>query len=262
MLVLTYHHVSYIYKNLSRKMMGKHMGKDKYQLANRTVDALIKLPIVHVDRKSFLKSQLKGSKELSGILKDGPQTYYSADELREMADKLIKENVSKATTGSIAAVLPNNPLFMMGTGTFDVMQYFSLALRMAQQMAYLFGEDELFTEGTHLNEAERMRLFGLLGAMLGVSGAASLIYVGSQKMAGPIGTKIAGKAAVETLRHPMLKKIGIMVGHRISHQTLGQTITKSVPLVGGVTSGVITYTTFKPMGARLADLLADYLRLQ
>jgi len=160
------------------------------------------------------------------------------------------------------AGLPSNPLIMLGTGAADIAQYFGLALRMAQQLAYLFGEDDLFNPKSHLNEVERGRLLGLLGGMFGVSGAASLIYLGSQKMAEPLGTKIAGKAMLEGVKHPMMKKVGSSVGHRISHQTLGQTVTKAVPLVGGVTSGVITYVTFKPMGQRLANLLADNLATQ
>ncbi|WP_270622061.1 hypothetical protein [Weissella viridescens] len=238
------------------------MPKDKYSLANRTIEGLVKLPMVRVNRKNFLKTQFKDDENLKGIIKNGPQAYYSANELRDMADVLIKDNVTKAASASVLAGLPSNPLIMLGTGAADIAQYFGLALRMAQQLAYLFGEDDLFNPKSHLNEVERGRLLGLLGGMFGVSGATSLIYLGSQKMAEPLGTKIAGKAMLEGVKHPMMKKVGSSVGHRISHQTLGQTVTKAVPLVGGVTSGVITYVTFKPMGQRLANLLADNLATQ
>ncbi|MBM7616553.1 hypothetical protein JOC36_000086 [Weissella uvarum] len=236
--------------------------KDKYVLANQTIAALVKIPTVQVDRKNFLKDQFKGDPNLKRILAEGPQAVYSADELRDMANDIIKDNVGKAATTSILAGLPSNPLIMLGTGAADVAQFFGLSLRMAQQLAYLFGSDELFSAKSKLTDAEEERLLALLGAMFGVSGAAAVLFVGSKRIAEPIGTKLAGKAAMKAVGHPVIKKIGHAVGSRIFHQSLGQTLTKSVPVIGAVSSGALTYVTFKPMGARLADLLAENLKEQ
>jgi len=38
-----------------------------------------------------------------------------------------------------------------------------------------------------------------------------------------------------------------------------KTITKAVPLIGGVVSGGLTYVTFRPMGHRLADTFVKNL---
>ena len=50
-----------------------------------------------------------------------------------------------------------------------------------------------------------------------------------------------------------------MIGMKITKKTVEKTITKAVPVVGGVVSGGLTYVTFRPMGHRLADTLVKNL---
>ena len=54
--------------------------------------------------------------------------------------------------------------------------------------------------------------------------------------------------------------MGALIGQKITKKTVEKTITKAVPVVGGVVSGGLTYATFRPMGRRLADTLAQGLR--
>ncbi|HEY1133997.1 MAG TPA: hypothetical protein VGE77_05415 [Nocardioides sp.] len=56
-----------------------------------------------------------------------------------------------------------------------------------------------------------------------------------------------------------MKKVGALIGKQITRKTVEKTITKSVPIVGGVVSGGLTYITFRPMGGRLADALMKNL---
>jgi hypothetical protein len=58
-----------------------------------------------------------------------------------------------------------------------------------------------------------------------------------------------------TMWHPAVEKVAMLVGKKITQQTVDDTISKVVPLVGGLVSGGLTYLTYKPMGARFADLL-------
>ncbi len=50
-----------------------------------------------------------------------------------------------------------------------------------------------------------------------------------------------------------------MVGKQITKKIVEKTISKAVPMVGGVVSGGLTYVTFRPMGNRLANVLAANL---
>ena len=47
---------------------------------------------------------------------------------------------------SFASGLPSNIAVMVAIGSADVAQYFGFAINMAQKIAYLFGEDDLFNE--------------------------------------------------------------------------------------------------------------------
>ena len=69
----------------------------------------------------------------------------------------------KTSLISFAAGLPGNPFTAVAAGTADIAQYFGFALNLSQQIAYLFGEDELFVgEGKEISEEVQIRLIAYL----------------------------------------------------------------------------------------------------
>ena len=148
---------------------------------------------------------------------------------------------------------------MVATGSADVAQYFGFAINMAQKIAYLFGEDDLFNEHNNLSDEATVKIIGYLGAMFGVSGATSIIAKTSTIAGKNIGKKVAAQALTKTTWYPIVKRVGAIIGQKITKKTVEKTITKAVPVIGGVVSGGITYLTFKPLGNRLADVLANNL---
>jgi hypothetical protein len=58
----------------------------------------------------------------------------------------------------------------------------------------------------------------------------------------------------------MVKKVGAIIGQKITKKTVEKTITKAVPVLGGVVSGGLTFVTFRPMGHRLSETFARGLR--
>lgn len=65
---------------------------------------------------------------------------------------------------------------MVALGGADVAQYFGFAINLAQRLAYLFGEDDLFTGGSSdMPEEAKMRIIAYLGVMFGAAGAAQLV---------------------------------------------------------------------------------------
>jgi hypothetical protein len=151
--------------------------------------------------------------------------------------------------------LPANPVVVLAAGGAGLVQYFGFAIDLAQQNAYLFGEDDLFDGGGDLSEAAQVRVIAYLGAMFGAAGAAHLVAQTSEAAGANLGTKVAGQALTKTAWYPMVKEVGALVGQKVTKKTVEKTITKAVPLVGGVVSGALTWATFRPMGGRLADAL-------
>ena len=138
-------------------------------------------------------------------------------------------------------------------------QYFGFAINLAQKIAYLFGEDDLFTDESELNEGAKVRVLAYLGVMLGASGSAMLVGKLAREVGKNMGKKITQQALTKTTWYPLLKKIGAMVGKRVVKESVGKAVAKVVPVVGGAISGAITYATFRPMGGRLADVLVRNL---
>lgn len=236
-------------------------SQDKfYATTLQTIGAVAKLPVVRVDREAFLRKHFSNSPHLDVIIKSGPQTVYSTDSLRQKADSIIKSSAAKSSVVSFATGLPGNPVVMVAAGGADVVQYFGFAINLAQQIAYLFGEDELFDGGAgRLSEAAQIRVIAYLGAMFGAAGAAGLLSNTSKIAGANLGKKVAAQALTKTAWYPLVKKVGAVIGMKITKKTVEKTITKAVPVVGGVVSGGLTYVTFRPMGHRLADALVKNL---
>lgn len=160
---------------------------------------------------------------------------------------------------SFATGLPGNPVVMVAAGGADVAQYFGFAINLAQQLAYLFGEDDLFDDGGQLSEAAQIRVIAYLGTMFGAAGAAALVSQTSKLAGANLGKKVAAQALTKTAWYPLVKKVGALVGKQVTKNSVEKTITKAVPVAGGVISGGLTFMTFRPMGNRLADTLAANL---
>lgn len=239
--------------------MGDESQDKLYATTLQTIGAVAKLPIVRVDREDFLRKQFAGDQHLDVILRDGPTTVYTAESLRRKADSIIKNSTAKTSAASFATGLPSNPVVMVAAGGADVAQYFGFAINLAQQVAYLFGEDELFDGGGELSDAAQMRVIAYLGAMLGAAGAAGLVVQTSKQAGAAMGKKVAAQALTKTTWYPLVKKVGALVGQKITKKTVEKAIVKAVPVLGGVVSGGLTYVTFRPMGNRLADVLMKNL---
>ena len=224
-----------------------------YDIALNLIGTVAKTPLVKVDREQFLRQQFANSPYLKQILLQGPQSVYKPKVLEKKARAIVRSNTNKTSAVSFATGLPANPFVMVPAAGADVAQYFGFALHMAQQIAYLFGEDELFTNGGELTEEAKVRVIAYLGVMFGAAGASSLITQTSKVVGQNVGKKVAGQALTKTTWYPLVKKIGALLGQKITKKTVEKTISKAVPLLGGVVSGGLTFATFRSMGFRLTD---------
>lgn len=241
--------------------MPQQTQDDLYAKTIQTIGVVAKLPVVRVERETFLRKEFAGSPHLEQILANGPQSVHSVEALQKKAKAVIRESTLKASGVAFASGIPANPALMLPAGAADLASYFAFALNLAQKIAFIFGEDEIFDGGSdQLTESAKVRIIGYLGVMMGASGAAALVGQVSKKAGADLGKKVASKALTKTAWYPILKKVGAAVGQEITKKTVQKTITKAVPVVGGLVSGGITFVTFRPMGYRLADTFAKGLR--
>lgn len=234
--------------------MAEQNQEQLYAVVLQTLTAASQLPMVKVNREEFLKTRFKDSPHLDKILADGPTAVFSLKALRKEADKIITDMTTKTTLLSFAAGLPGNPFTAVAAGTADIVQYFGFALNLSQQIAYLFGEDELFVgAGKEISEETQIRVIAYIGVMFGAGGAAVLLNKVSKTVGANIGKKVAAQALMKTTWYPLVKKVAAVIGVKITKKTVEKTIANAVPILGGLISGGLTYFTFQPMGGQLAD---------
>ncbi|MFT8703721.1 MAG: hypothetical protein ABF755_03025 [Oenococcus oeni] len=64
----------------------------------------------------------------------------------------------------------------------------------------------------------------------------------------------------KTAWYPLLKKIGTAIGLQVTKKTASSLVTKTVPIIGGIASGGLTFLTFRSMGKKLIKVFSDTLR--
>lgn len=222
----------------------------------------LKIPGVKVDRKEFLVKtygNVLSSDQISILLDKGPlEAGISADKINRMAKSLIDKRTFQSSGTSFAAGLPGG-WAMAATIPADTLQFFGVALRLSQELAYLFGYNDFWNDEELDLERVRSELILFLGVMFGVGGAASTLKVVSSKIAQQALKKLPQKALTKTLIYPIVKKIATIIGIKMTKDTFAKGVSKVIPVVGGVVSGGLTYTSMKKMGKRLRNTMYDSL---
>ena len=221
------------------------------------IGMVIQIPGVRVNRPDFLKEQFKdASPELmESILKDGPvKAGYSRKELYKIASRLVYRKTVMSTGASFLAGMPGG-LFMAATIPADMAQFYGVALGLAQEIAYLYGAEDLWSGDVLDEEKVTNQLILYCGVMMGAGGAAQAVRVMSSRLAQQIVKRLPQQALTKTVYYPIVKSLAKAFGVRMTKGVFAKGVSKAVPIIGGVVSGGITYATLKPMGMRLVDTL-------
>ena len=144
---------------------------------------------------------------------------------------------------------------MAATIPADMLQYYAVALGLAQELAYLYGEGDLWSGNVPDTEKVTNQLILYCGVMLGASGAAQTVRVLSSSLAKQALKKLPQKALTKTFYYPIVKSIAKFFSVKMTKDVFAKGVSKALPIVGGVVSGGITFATLRPMGKRLADVL-------
>lgn len=221
------------------------------------ISAAIKIPGVKVNRSDFLRDQFKKASPqmMETILEKGPiAAGCSRSELKRMAQKIVKIRTSISTGTSFLAGIPGG-IAMAATIPADLIQFYAISLRMAQELVYLYGEEDIWCDGAPDPDKVTNQLILYCGVMLGASGAAQAVRVMSSALAKQAAKKIPQMTLMKTWYYPIVKSILKFFGVSVTKASFGKVISKVVPVVGGVVSGSITFASMYPMGSRLSKTL-------
>ncbi|MED4402090.1 bacteriochlorophyll 4-vinyl reductase [Metabacillus fastidiosus] len=226
------------------------------------VSNALKIPGVKVNRKEFLIKMFGNdinSDKVAILIEKGPLVAgIDCDKINRMARSLIEKRTLQSSGASFAAGLPGG-LAMAATIPADTIQFFGVALRLAQELAYMFGYKDLWEDNELDMEQVRGELILFLGVMFGVGGSASALKMLSSKIADQALKKIPQKALTKTFYYPIIKKIASLIGIKLTKDSFAKGISKVIPVIGGAISGGLTYTSMKKMGNRLRITMYETL---
>lgn len=233
-------------------------SKETKNLSLTTVIAeAIKIPGIRVNREAFLREHF-GKQDLipiEVILEKGPaDAGFTQEDLLAQAKKIVWERTMFSTIASFLAGLPGG-WAMAATIPADILQFYSVALRMAQELMYLYGEKDLWSDGVPDEEAIRNQLLLYCGVMFGVHASASAVRLMSAALAKQALKKIPQKALTKTFYYPLIKAIAKAFDAKMTKGIFAKGISKAIPIVGGVVSGGLTLVSMRPMGMRLVNTL-------
>ncbi|WP_342562306.1 SHOCT domain-containing protein [Paenibacillus sp. FSL R7-0345] len=237
---------------------------DNQNLTNNSFELVLvnalKIPGVKVNRKEFLAHALADKvsiTQLNEAIDKGPvEAGISLDILNKIAKSHIEKRTLQSSGASFAAGLPGG-LAMAATIPADTLQFFGVALRLAQELAYLFGHKDMWHNQKIDIERVKGELTLFLGVMFGVGGSASALKILSAKLSQQMLKKLPQQALTKTIYYPIIKKIAAFIGVSLTKKTFAQGLSKAIPVLGGVISGGLTYASMKPMGNRLRQALMD-----
>lgn len=218
----------------------------------------IQVPGVKVDRSKFLAEEFNGYCEsIDELIKKGPiEIGMDQKTLDSIANKLIFKRTSQSSIASFVSGLPGG-LAMAATIPADVLQFFAMALKLAQELSYIYGASDIWQDGTVDDEKVRNQLILYCGVMFGVSGAVSGLRVLSTQIARTTMKRLPQKALTKTFWYPILKKISSQIGVKMTKTTFANGVSKVVPVVGGVISGGLNFASMMPSAKRLKNVLEE-----
>lgn len=233
------------------------MGNNKF---DAILEKVMKIRGVKINRENFLNRELSNyfSEDIvKKAVQDNPAIAgIEVAEINKIADKVIAYEIRQSTFISTIIGIPGG-IAVAGTIAIDITQYLGHIIRITQKLAYLYGWKDMFDENEELSKDTIERMTLLMGVMFGVDLADNAVVKLAQSAALNIEKKILQKALTRSAVYPIIKKAASILGIRISQQSFSIGVSKSIPYIGGIISGIVTYITMKPLALNLQEALSE-----
>ena len=127
--------------------MSEQTKIEKEVALENVITSAVQIPGVKVNRNKFLSETFASENVvIQDILDYGPiEAGISQEKLSKLASKLILTRTGTSSIASFVAGIPGG-LAMAATIPADVLQFFGMSLRLAQELSYLYGEQDLWQD--------------------------------------------------------------------------------------------------------------------
>ena len=218
------------------------------------IQQITRIPYVRIDRVEFLRKELiKYYPERIvnlAIAKNPAYAGIEQDKINGIAKQVINFETNKVSAISFAAGMPGG-FAMAVTVPADITQYFCSIIRVMQKLAYLYGFEEFEFNESEVSDDTLNQVMIFLGVMYGVQGANAGVKLIAQTVSQKIAKTLANKALTKGAIYPIVKKISLTVGFSMTKPLFATGVSRTVPVIGGVVTGGLTYATFKPLSYNL-----------
>lgn len=242
--------------------MLAEQDREAEQFAIAFLKKVIRLRGVRIDRAQFLRAELHrrgvGSAAIARAVNENPAVAgISPTMLDKIARSVIEFETAKSTALSFTAGLPGG-FAMIGTVPADITQFYVHAFRVMQKLAYIYGWQSFLDDLDDLDDESLGILAAFLGIMMGVGGASVSVGLFAAQVARPaVQKKIASVALTKTAWYVPMKQTLRIIGVQVTKQSFAKTVSKVVPVVGGVVSGGLTFVTLRIQSKRLMEHLRE-----
>lgn len=235
--------------------------KDK-MLCNVDFENMLKssaeMPLVKIDRADFLKAELQkyySDDIVQDAINNNPAyAGIPVEKINKIANASINIETMKLTSLSFSGGISektteeNTPV--------ELSHYFAHVLRIIQKLVYLYGWQDIFDENGCIDDETTKLLTIFTGIMFGVNEANSAITKISNSLAEKATERSSRKALTKGKIYSLAENVVPLLGCNITKKLFAKGVSKTIPIVGGIVSGGITFATYKPMALKLKKHLA------
>ncbi|MBR5468813.1 MAG: hypothetical protein IKU80_06230 [Firmicutes bacterium] len=222
----------------------------------------LKVPEICVDRAEFLKKEL-GKKYPENVVQDAIENNpfhagISKKEIDKLADEVIEYEKYFVSRISAEVTAPAG-IASVSTIPADMTLYYGYVLRASQKLMYLYGFPAIDTEEKDESfDKETMNILTIcMGVMYNIAGADKALKAMAKAVADGVEKQVLREAITKGVIYPVVKAIAEWLNIKLTKEVFTGVNKKSVPVVGGVLGGSVTYVSFKPCCDELKDCLQN-----
>ena len=170
------------------------------------------MPTVKINRATFLRKELKKyvpDDVITEAIRINPaKAGISKNLINKISMTVINYETAKVAALSIAASIPSSgiPAAAIGATAVDITSYFASALRIVQELAYLYGFEQFDLSEDNIDSETLNFLLIFLGAMFGVKEATLTLKTMANTLAPLVAKKVSQQYLTKGTIYPIIKR--------------------------------------------------------
>ncbi|NLN24600.1 MAG: EcsC family protein [Bacteroidetes bacterium] len=222
----------------------------------------LNIPGIKINREAFLRKELfkyYPQEVIDDAVQFNPlHAKIKLEDIDKIANEVIKYE-RNCVSGISAALGAPGGVALLATIPADLAQYYGSMLRVIQKLLYFYGFREINTkeQGDVIDSETMNMLIICMGVMYGVAGVNNAIKAMAKAFGKGVERQLMNKALTKGTIYPIVKSVSKWFGVKMTKDVFAGFFKKSIPVVGGVIGGGITFFSFKPCCDRLKLSLQD-----